>query len=152
MNASTVSSLILPTYTFEKTGDTNTTSIISPNSFSLHQFVIRCLSIYALVLVIIGTVGNLLTIIVLCRRNLRRYVTMRYLTAVSICDIISLYGWNLNNFYKFTISSNNNNFEEISLIHCRVVSYVTFVGLQLSSWCLTVVSLGKSIIQFSWGN
>ena len=68
---------------------------------------------------------------------------MRYLIAVSVCDTVSLYGWNLNNFYKFTISSNYNNLEEISLIHCRLLSYMTFVGLQLSSWFLTAVSIGK---------
>jgi hypothetical protein len=113
------------------------------NQSHYHQIVIRLLSIYALILVIVGTLGNLLTIIILCRKNLRRYVTMRYLIAVSICDIITLYGWNLNNFYKFTISANNNNLEELSLVHCRIMSYMTFVGLQLSSWCLTAVSIGK---------
>jgi len=117
------------------------TNLTSSSSFQLR--VIRCLSIYSLILVIVGTLGNLLTIIILCRRNLRRYVTMRYLIAVSVCDTISLYGWNLNNFYKFTISSNYNNLEEISLIHCRIMSYLTFVGLQLSSWCLAAVSIGK---------
>jgi hypothetical protein len=87
--------------------------------------------------------GNLLTIIVLLRRNLRRLVTIRYLIIVSICDTISLYGWNLNSFYKFNISSTNGNIEEISIIHCRLISFMTFVSLQLSSWCLTAVSLGK---------
>jgi hypothetical protein len=119
----------------------NSTSSFNHND--TYRLITRCLSIYALILVIVGTLGNLLTIIILCRRNLRRYVTMRYLIAVSICDIISLYGWNLNNFYKFTISSDNNNLEELSLAHCRIMSYMTFVGLQLSSWCLTAVSIGK---------
>lgn len=107
--------------------------------------IVHSLSIYALILVIVGTLGNLLTIIVLCRRNLRRYVTMRYLIAVSVCDIVSLYGWNLNNFYKYTISANRGNLEERSLAHCRIMSYLTFVGLQLSSWCLTAVSLGEFV-------
>jgi hypothetical protein len=100
-------------------------------------------------LIIIGTVGNVLTIIVLLRRNLRRFVTVRYLIFVSICDIISLYGWNFNNFYKFIISARNNNIEDLSLIHCRVISFMTFVGLQLSSWCLTAVSLGNNQILIS---
>jgi hypothetical protein len=108
-----------------------------------YLFVIKSLSIYALVLIIVGTVGNLLTIIVLLRRNLRRLVTIRYLIVVSICDTISLYGWNLNNFYKFNISLETDNLEELSIIHCRVISFMTFVSLQLSSWCLTAVSLGK---------
>jgi len=106
------------------------------------------LSIYALVLIIIGTVGNILTIIVLLRRHLRRFVTVNYLIIVSICDLISLYGWNLNNFYKFNISTKNSNIEDLSLIHCRLISFMTFVTLQLSSWCLTAVSLGKNKIKF----
>ncbi len=78
------------------------------------------------------------------RRHLRRFVTVRYLIIVSICDIISLYGWNLNSFYKFNVSSRNSNIEDISLIHCRFISFMTFVALQLSSWCLTAVSLGTN--------
>ncbi|CAF1185448.1 unnamed protein product [Rotaria sp. Silwood1] len=112
---------------------------------SYYKYIVRCLSIYALILVIVGTLGNLFTIVILCRRNLRRYVTMRYLIAVSICDIVSLYGWNLNNFYKFTISSNFTNIEDLSIVHCRIISYMTFVGLQLSSWCLTAVSLDRCL-------
>ena len=108
-----------------------------------YLLIIQCLSIYALILILVGTVGNLLTIITLLRRNLRRLVTIRYLIIVSICDTVSLYGWNLNNFYKFNLSSNNDNLEELSLTHCRLLSYMTFVSLQLSSWCLTAVSLGK---------
>lgn len=154
MSTSTIRSIILTTnsnktimdYASEKLLNLNGTFVNISSYNSLHRFVIRCLSIYALILVIIGTLGNLLTIIILCRRNLRRYVTMRYLIAVSITDLISLYGWNLNNFYKFTISSKQNNLEELSLIHCRVISYVSFVGLQLSSWCLAAVSLGKDFV------
>ena len=123
--------------------DANATVTLSVNYAPFYRVIIRGLSIYALFLVIIGTLGNLSTIIVLCRRNLIRYVTMRYLIAVSVCDLVSLYGWNLNNFYKFTISGNDSNLEQISLAHCRIVSYVTFVGLQLSSWCLTAVSIGR---------
>ncbi|CAF1100898.1 unnamed protein product [Didymodactylos carnosus] len=114
-----------------------------------YYLVIRILSIYALCLVITGTVGNVLTITVLTRRNLWRYVTMRYLTVVSLADIISLYGWNLNNFYKFTLNQQHSNLEDLSLIHCRLVSYMSFVGLQLSSWCLTAVSLDRSLSLYS---
>jgi hypothetical protein len=155
MNRSTIPSLTLPNFyedtimddQLEKLLNENISIAVSSNYPVLHRLVIRYLSFYALALVIIGTLGNILTIIILCRRNLRRYVTMRYLIAVSVCDIISLYGWNLNSFYKFIISPGNNNLEEISLIHCRIVSYLSFVGLQLSSWCLTAVSLGKTSSQ-----
>ena len=151
MNTSALNALYFPlfdqdsimNYSFDRTMDANATVTLSVNYAPFYRVIIRCLSIYALFLVIIGTLGNLSTIIVLCRRNLIRYVTMRYLIAVSVCDLVSLYGWNLNNFYKFTISGNDSNLEQISLAHCRIVSFVTFVGLQLSSWCLTAVSIGR---------
>ncbi|CAF1098225.1 unnamed protein product [Rotaria sordida] len=117
----------------------------SSNETYYQYIIVRSLSIYALILVIVGTLGNVLTIVILCRRNLRRYVTMRYLIAVSICDIVSLYGWNLNNFYKYTISLNYTNIEDFSVAHCRIISYFTFVGLQLSSWCLTAVSIDRCL-------
>lgn len=129
-------------YKLEKPTPLNLSIIMTSDNSYIYRLVIRCFSIYALLLVIIGTLGNTLTIIVLCRRNLRRSVTMRYLIAVSVCDILSLYGWNLNNFYKFTISPTGSNLEQISIVHCRIVSFLTFAGLQLSSWCLTAVSLG----------
>ncbi|CAF0824254.1 unnamed protein product [Didymodactylos carnosus] len=99
--------------------------------------------------VIIGTLGNCLSILVLLRQNLRRHVTMRYLIAVSVADTVSLYGWNLNNFYKFTINPRQDNLEEISIFHCRAVSFMSFVGLQLSSWCLTAVSLDRCLSLYS---
>ena len=139
MNLSDCFSLPVMDFSLEKSFETPQSS----NQSSYQHVIIRSLSIYALILVIVGTLGNLLAIIILCRRNLRRHVTMRYLIAVSIFDTVSLYGWNLNNFYKFTISSNYHNIEEISLVHCRFLSYMSFVGLQLSSWCLAAVSIGK---------
>ena len=114
-----------------------------------YRTIIQYLSIYALILIIVGTIGNLLTISVLTRRNLRRFSTSKYLIAVSLCDLISLYGWNLNNFYKFNISPNNRNIEDLSLFHCRFISFLTFSALQLSSWCLSAVSLGKNFRRLS---
>ncbi|CAF3417056.1 unnamed protein product [Rotaria sp. Silwood1] len=125
---------------------TNNTSSYSGNFRYL--MIIHYLRIYALVLIIVGTIGNLLTIIVLLRRNLRRFVTVHYLIVVSICDIISLYGWNLNSFYKFNISRSHGNIEDLSLIHCRLISFMTFAALQLSSWCLTAVSLDRALSLF----
>ncbi|CAF2523895.1 unnamed protein product [Rotaria sp. Silwood2] len=123
----------------------NSNETINSSLNARYVFVIRCLSLYALLLIIVGTTGNLLTIIVLLRRNLRRLVTIRYLIVVSICDTVSLYGWNLNDFYKFNLSPDNDNIEELSITHCRVMSFMTFVSLQLSSWCLTAVSLDRAL-------
>jgi hypothetical protein len=106
-------------------------------------------AIYALLLIIVGTIGNGLTIIILLRPNLRKYTTMRYLTAVAIADLCSLYSWNLNLFYKHLINPYQNDLEDGSMLACRFISFVGFVSLQLSSWYLTLVSIDRCLnIQF----
>ena len=118
-------------------------------------------AIYALLLIIVGTIGrnirlreifiicflpgNLLTIIILLRPNLRQHTTMRYLTAVAIADLCSLYSWNLNLFYKHLINPYQNDLEDASIFSCRLISFIAFVSLQLSSWYLTLVSLDRCL-------
>lgn len=97
--------------------------------------------------------GNSLTIIILCRPNLRRYTTMRYLIAVALADLCSLYSWNLNLFYKHLINPYQNDIEDLSIFTCRLISYMAFVSLELSSWYLTLVSLDRCLnIHFLFWN
>ena len=102
-------------------------------------------AIYALLLIIVGTIGNGLTILILLRPNLRRYTAMRYLTAVAMAHLCSLYLWNLNLFYKHLINPYQNDLEDSSMIGCRLISFIGFVSLQLSSWYLTLVSIDRCL-------
>jgi len=70
---------------------------------------------------------------------------MRYLTAVAIADLCSLYSWNLNLFYKHLINPYQNDIEDGSIFSCRLISFIAFVSLQLSSWYLTLVSLDRCL-------
>ncbi|UJR09897.1 hypothetical protein I4U23_014119 [Adineta vaga] len=121
----------------------NTTNLENINLF--HHPVLYGLAIYALFLIIIGTIGNILTIIILLRPNLRKHTTMRYLIAVAIADLCSLYSWNLNLFYKHLINPYQNDLEDASIVSCRFVSFFAFVSLQLSSWYLTLVSFDRCL-------
>ncbi|CAF2526073.1 unnamed protein product [Rotaria sp. Silwood2] len=102
-------------------------------------------AIYALLLIIVGTIGNILTIIILLRPNLRQHTTMRYFIAVAVADLCALYSWNLNLFYKHLISLYQNDIEDASMISCRFISFIGFVSLQLSSWYLTLVSIDRCL-------
>ncbi|CAF4063650.1 unnamed protein product [Adineta steineri] len=118
---------------------------ISESTVLFHHPILYGLAIYALFLIIIGTIGNILTIIILLRPNLRQYTTMRYLIAVAIADLSSLYSWNLNLFYKHLINPYQNDLEDSSILLCRFISFMAFVSLQLSSWYLTLVSLDRCL-------
>ncbi|CAF0881349.1 unnamed protein product [Adineta ricciae] len=121
----------------------NNTTLESITLF--HHPVLYALALYALFLIIVGTVGNLLTIIILFRPNLRKHATMRYLIAVAVADLCSLYSWNFNLFYKHLINPYQNDLEDASIASCRFVSFFAFVSLQLSSWYLTLVSFDRCL-------
>lgn len=70
---------------------------------------------------------------------------MRYLTAAAVADLCALYSWNLNLFYKHLINRYQNDVEDFSMISCRIVSFIAFSSLQLSSWYLTLVSLDRCL-------
>ncbi|CAF5185292.1 unnamed protein product, partial [Rotaria magnacalcarata] len=86
------------------------------NIIRTHHPILYVISVYALLLIIVGTIGNILTIIILFRPSLRQHTTMRYLIAVATADLCSLYSWNLNLFYKHLINPNQNDLEDLSVI------------------------------------
>ncbi|CAF0797487.1 unnamed protein product [Adineta ricciae] len=142
--------LLGPTSVFNKTDIFFSTS--SSNHVHRHPLLYGA-AIYALLLIIVGTIGNMLTIIILLRANLRQYTTMRYLTAVASADLCSLYSWNLNLFYKHLINPYQNDLEDSSIFTCRLISFIAFVSLQLSSWYLTLVSVDRCLnIHFLFWN
>ena len=98
---------------------------------------------FFILIIIRISLGNGLTIFILLRSKLRETTTMRYLTAVAIADLCSLYSWNLNLFYKHLIDPYQNDLEDHSMVSCRFISFVGFVSLQLSSWYLTLVSIDR---------
>ncbi|CAF1312163.1 unnamed protein product, partial [Didymodactylos carnosus] len=115
-----------------------------PNRIYRHP-ILYAVAIYAASLVIIGTIGNLLTIFILIRPNLRCHTTMRYLIAAAVSDLCTLYSWNLNLFYKHMINPYQNDMEDLSLCTCRLISFLAFTSLQLSSWYLMIVSFDRAM-------
>ena len=109
------------------------------------------LSYYTLVLIVIGTLFNLTSFLVMQRRNLKKYSCMRILSIAALADALVLYQWNLNTFFKYNLSKPPayNDLEEISLFWCRWISFCAFSTLQTSSWLLSLVSIDRVMIIYS---
>ena len=64
-----------------------------------YAIVFRVISAYSLLLIIVGTFGNLFIFIVcVTSKAIRKSNTFKFIAAISITDTISLYGWNLGHF------------------------------------------------------
>ncbi|CAF0816605.1 unnamed protein product [Rotaria sp. Silwood1] len=119
--------------------DVNTTSIITtePSRAAIIG------AYYSLTLVIVGTLLNILTFIVLCRstlRNTKTRPTLHYMRAMAIFDILMLYGWNIDHYlatiYGFTFSKR-------AIPLCRFFSFLNYFTAQSSAWLRVFVSLDR---------
>jgi hypothetical protein len=111
----------------------------------------RILSIYTIILILVGTCCNLTSFVVMLGKNIRKYSCMRYLAILSLVDVIVLYQWNLNSFYKYFLTKPPHfiDLDELSVFWCRWISYFAFSSLQMSSWLLALVSLDRVMIFYS---
>ncbi|CAF0816620.1 unnamed protein product [Rotaria sp. Silwood1] len=98
---------------------------------------------YSLALVIVGTLLNILTFIVLCRstfRNTKTRPTLHYMRAMAIFDILMLYGWNIDHYlatmHGFTI-------QKLNIPFCRFFSFLNYFAAQSSAWLRVFVCLDR---------
>jgi hypothetical protein len=91
---------------------------------------------YALLLIILGTICNITTFTILLRRNMRKHTCMRCLAILALADMLVLYQWNLNTYFKYNLSKPPfyRDLEELTVINCRIVSFFAFFSLQTSAW------------------
>ncbi|CAF3854663.1 unnamed protein product [Rotaria sp. Silwood1] len=135
------------------------------------QLADRLLSIYSLILILIGTPCNLLCCLIYFQKQNRSNSIKHIFGYLSILDTIVLYTFNLNyvirefnidyelvyysknsstnEYLDFFINDNINifivkrNLEEYSLFTCRFLSYLAFSTLQTASWVLAFGSLNR---------
>jgi hypothetical protein len=100
---------------------------------ALFEIIKKILGTYALLLTIIGTIGNALIFLICIKKEMRRINTFKFLAFISISDLIALYEWNLKHFIAAFFGID---FNFMSLAWCRLSLYLQYVTLQFSAWIL----------------
>ncbi|CAF1270123.1 unnamed protein product [Adineta steineri] len=98
---------------------------------------------YPLTLVIIGTLLNLLTLIILCRstfRDTKKQPIIHYMRAIAIFDIFMLYGWNLDHYlsieHGFILLT-------YSIATCKIFGFLNYFAGQSSAWLRVFISFDR---------
>jgi hypothetical protein len=119
---------------------------VDPYPYEVAEFIIS--GVIPTVLIVIGTLGNLLCIIILLNKENRRASTNIYLIFLCIMDTLSLYQWNLNYVvYEFTGGTKEITSE--SLFLCKSIELLAFYTLHASAMFLTLVSLDRACLLWS---
>ncbi|UJR27697.1 hypothetical protein I4U23_008974 [Adineta vaga] len=104
--------------------------------------------ILPIVLIIVGTLGNMLCVIILLKKEHRQTSTNVYLIFLCTMDMLSLYQWNLRDaLYQFTdgklLITNQ------SLFLCIWHLFLAFYTLHTSAMFLTLIALDRACLLWS---
>ena len=98
---------------------------------------------YPLTLIIVGTLLNLLTFIILCRpvfRDTRKQPVIHYMRTIAIFDILMLYGWNLDHYlwivHGYILLT-------YSIATCKFFGFLNYFAAQSSAWLRVFICLDR---------
>ena len=101
--------------------------------------------IIPIILIVVGTIGNVVSIIILLNKENRRSSTNIYLIFLCLMDTISLYQWNMNNA-MFTFTDGQAQVWTKSVLLCKLSEFVAFYTLHTSAMFLTFVELDRACL------
>jgi hypothetical protein len=95
---------------------------------------------FSFIWIVFGTIGNILSLLVLLRRKMRIHSTFTYLTILSLCDTLVLYFGLLRDFLvnKYKIDVNGDLF-------CKFHVFSFYFVLHMASWLLVAVNVDRLI-------
>lgn len=101
--------------------------------------------IIPIILIVIGTIGNILCINYFLQRRYRQQQSAYiYLIFLCLADTLSLYQWNLN--YIVMEFTNGEQLSDRSLFLCRSIAFLSFYTLHLSAVFLTLVVIDRTLV------
>ena len=94
------------------------------------------------VLLLVGTFGNILSILVLLRKSMRSSTTMFYLTALSFGDLFTLY----TGLLRYWIAA----FKDVDVRNesdagCKIHTFLVYFSLDFTVWILVAVTLDRCL-------
>ena len=115
--------------------------LTNPRTRPIFTSIIILLKTYPVLILIFGSLGNLLSFCVLLRANMRKYSTFCYLACLALVDIgvIITFCINFISLYHFNYDIQNEPFT------CKLFAFSIYFLPQYSSWILVAVSIDRVI-------
>ena len=126
--------------TFNKSSIPNSSNYL--NNLLEAKLVENILGLLNLSFIIIGTFGNLISFLILMRKNVRKHSCMRYLATLCLLDIFCLYTWNFSLVYSKYAGKK---IEHEGAVICRIFSFFCYFILQSSSWIIVMIGMDRII-------
>ena len=95
------------------------------------------------IMIIMGTIGSILTITVLNQKSFRKSVCTVYLSALGVSDLMALNTGLLRNWIIWTFQID---IRESSDITCKAHIFLVYLSLDFAAWMLAVVTIERACL------
>lgn len=122
--------------------NTSTKEAISVESLPAHQASLLLWKIVPPLMLTFGTIGNVLSIMVLTKKSIRNNTSAIYLSTLAVSDLFSLYTGLLRQWISYTFDYDIRNF---SVLICKMHLFLVYFSLDFSAWLLVAVTFDRVI-------
>ena len=117
-----------------------------PQSFETIELIVN--GIIPIILIVLGTSGNMLCTVILLKKQHRQLSTNIYIIFLCMVDTLSLYQWNLS-YIVYTLRGGKQKITDQSLFLCKWGEFLSFYTLHTSAMFLTLASLDRACLLWS---
>nr|QVK45784.1 G protein-coupled receptor [Proales similis] len=108
-----------------------------------YNSILTAISLVDCLIILIGTLGNSVAYCVLKFAPKHLVPNSCYIKALCVADVISLYGWYFSSVYRQLFGGQVRRIENLSLLTCRLIPYVSLCSLQISSLILCMLTIDR---------
>ena len=94
------------------------------------------------ILILLGTIGNILSIVVLTRKSIKTSTTALYLTFLAASDLCVLYTGLLRHWIRYVF---NYDLRQLSEVVCKIHIWLVYSSLDFSAWIIIAFTLERVI-------
>ncbi|KAL4227267.1 hypothetical protein ACF0H5_012713 [Mactra antiquata] len=94
------------------------------------------------ILILLGTAGNILSILILTRKSIRSSTTALYLTVLAFSDLTVLYTGLLRQWMIYAFGTD---IRELGNLMCKINIWLVYSSLDYSAWILVVVTMERVV-------
>ena len=119
----------------------DTLKVVSLNSFIQYRVSLWLTYYVTPIIVIFGTFGNVMTIVIMRRTSTRDSVTNVFFTALAVTDLISLHATAFISWIQYTF---NWTFQTISSASCKLYVWISTGSGTVGAWILVLLTLHRA--------
>ena len=120
----------------------STTTSMHYTDYVEHKAAMMLWRVFSPGLIVLGTLGNIMSIVVLTRKSMRQSTVSQYLVVLAVTDILVLYTGLLRQWFRILLKTD---IRHLHPVMCKLHVWMVYFSLDFSCWLLVAVTLERFV-------